>query len=136
MPSTPAPRCRKLRTEGTDNREGNPQRGSRPRAFLGGQGHEPPREDGGHEPSWQGQGVFGGDSRLPASSPQEFNSGARIFVGGQEAAMMAMGRRGGNPAGIDFCVDCRNDMGSGRGGTSESFGLYRDGARAGLRCGG
>ena len=66
---------------------------------------------------------------MPASSPQEFTSGARIFVGGQEAAVMAMSRQGLNPAGINFCVDCRRDMGSGRHGTSESFGLYRDGAR-------
>ncbi len=72
---------------------------------------------------------LGEDSRLSASSPQEFNSGARIFVGGEEAAMAAMGRSGSNPAGIDFCVDCRYDMGSGRGGTSESFGLCRDGDR-------
>ena len=73
---------------------------------------------------------------MPAPSLQEFNSGARIFVGGQEAAMKAMGRRGDNPAGIDFAVDCRYDMGSGRNGTSESFGLYRNGATAGLRGGG
>ena len=74
---------------------------------------------------------LGEDSRLSASSPQEFNSGARIFVGGEEAAMAAMGHSGTerNPAGINFCVDCRYDMGSGRGGTSESFGLCRDGAR-------
>ena len=77
----------------------------------------------------RGRGVFGEDSRLSASSPQEFNSGARLYVGGEEAAMAAMGRDGDNPAGIDFCVDCRNDLGSGRGGTSESFGLCRDGAR-------
>jgi hypothetical protein len=69
---------------------------------------------------------------LPAPSPQEFSSGCRIFVGGQEAAMMAQGKNGQNPAGIDFCVDCRRDMGSGRHGISESFGLYRNGARRGL----
>ena len=56
----------------------------------------------------------------------------RIFVGGQEAAMSAMGKAGLNPAGITFCVDCRADMGSGRHRTSESFGPYRDGAPRGL----
>ena len=69
---------------------------------------------------------------MPAPSPQEFSSGCRIFVGGQEAAMSAMGKAGLNPAGITFCVDCRADMGSGRHRTSESFGPYRDGAPRGL----
>jgi len=54
-----------------------------------------------------------------ARTPQEFNTGAQIYVGGLEAAHEVL--EANNLPGIEVVFDCRNDQTAGRHKTAEIF---------------
>lgn len=54
-----------------------------------------------------------------ARTPQEFNTGAQIYVGGLEAAHEVL--EASNLPGIEVVFDCRNDQSAGRHKTAEIF---------------